>query len=110
VSAGRRVNRAENNLTRPLSRREREHLEAHLTGMPVDRAESFRALQDTLGGRARLRDAGYCSKPSPAVVAAAAGRGAQVELGGQPIDLTAIVRGLRSTERGRAALKRRGLS
>lgn len=111
MSSGRRVNRSENNLTRPLSRREREHLEQHLAGMPADRAEAFRALQDTLGGRARLRDAGYVSRPSPADMAAAARRGAPVSLpGGVPVDLAAIVRGLRASERGRAALRRRGIA
>jgi hypothetical protein len=108
--SGRRVNRAENNLIRPLSRREREHLEAHLAGMPPARADAFRALQDTPGGRARLRDAGYCSRPSPADVAAAARRGVTVELAGVPLDLSAIVAGMRRTERGRAALRRRRLS
>jgi hypothetical protein len=108
--SGRRVNRQENNLTRPLSRREREHLEQHLAGMPDSRAERFRTLQDTPGGRARLRDAGYCSRPAPAAVAAAARRGAEVTLpGGVPVDLDAIVRGLRSSERGRASLRRRGI-
>jgi hypothetical protein len=107
----RRVNRQENNLTRPLSRREREFLEAHLAGMPASRAEAFRALSAHPGGRARLRDAGYVSRPSPADVAAAARRGAEVTLpGGVPVDLGAIVRGLRSSERGRAALRRRGIT
>lgn len=109
MSTGRRLNHAENNLTRPLSRRERECLEQHLAGMPAHRAEAFRQLQDSPGGRARLRDAGYCSRLTPAEVAAAARRGAQTELAGVPVDLTALVRGMASSERGRAALRRRGI-
>ncbi|WP_299957469.1 hypothetical protein [uncultured Modestobacter sp.] len=102
----RRVNRAENNLTRPLSRAEREYLEAHLAGMPEQRADAFRALQDTPGGRARLRDAGYASRPReieqrPQPVVG--------HLAGQPVNLSALVAGMRKTERGQAALRARGL-
>jgi hypothetical protein len=111
VVTGRRVNREANNLQRPLSRRERETLEQHLAAMPAHQAEAFRALTAHPGGRARLRNAGYVSRPTPADVAAAARRGAEVTLpGGVPVDLGAIVRGLRSSERGRAALRRRGIT
>ncbi|MDB4896176.1 MAG: hypothetical protein JWN15_2438 [Firmicutes bacterium] len=113
MSHGRRVNRQENNQLRPLSRREREHLKAHLASMPAYRAEAFRALQDHPRGRARLRDAGYCSRTRGAPLTAQERTRAEQQLGGRgvlagvEVDLTALVRRMASSPSGREALRRR---
>jgi hypothetical protein len=78
--------------------------------MSQGQADHFRALADYPGGRARLRDAQYVSRLSPAELAAASRCGAEVTLAGVPVDLEAIVRRLGTSERGRAALRRRGIA
>lgn len=110
MTAGRRrALSSERNPGRPLTRKEWENLQARISGMSPVHADHFRALADHPGGRARLRDACYVAPLSPSEVAAAARRGAHVELAGVPVDLVAIVRGMASSERGRAALRRRGI-
>lgn len=110
MTRGRRVARtSDRNPGRQLTRQERDNLEARLATMSPGHADHFRALTNHPGGRARLRDAQYLSRLSPAEVAAVSRCGAEVTLGGVPVDLEAIVRRLGTSERGRAALRRRGI-